>query len=87
MPYELAMRRSALDELAALDEKTKLRVAKRLDALRENPRPRGVKPYKSLPGGYRIRVGSYRVLFCVDDAGHVIDVRAIRHRKDAYRKR
>ena len=34
---------------------------------------------------YRLRVGDYRVLYVVDDATQVVEVIAIRHRREAYR--
>lgn len=29
--------------------------------------------------------GTYRILYLIDDADHVVEVTAIRHRTDAYR--
>jgi len=34
---------------------------------------------------WRLRVGAYRVVYSVDDQQKVVDVVAIRHRRDAYR--
>jgi mRNA-degrading endonuclease RelE of RelBE toxin-antitoxin system len=36
---------------------------------------------------YRIRVGSYRVIYTVADKERVVDVAYVRHRRDAYRRR
>ncbi|MEK7778400.1 MAG: type II toxin-antitoxin system RelE/ParE family toxin [Chloroflexota bacterium] len=35
--------------------------------------------------GYRLRVGSYRILYEIDDASRAVWIFAIRHRREAYR--
>ncbi len=52
--------------------------------LERNPRPQGCKKLK---GGdaYRLRVGTYRVLYTIDDRQHVVEVFAVGHRRDVYR--
>ena len=34
---------------------------------------------------WRIRVGDYRVLYEIKDAARIVDIVAVRHRRDAYR--
>ena len=34
---------------------------------------------------YRIRVGDYRVLYIVDDVVRLVEILAVRHRRDVYR--
>ncbi|MEK7405217.1 MAG: type II toxin-antitoxin system RelE/ParE family toxin [Acidobacteriota bacterium] len=34
---------------------------------------------------WRVRVGDYRVIYAIDDAHQTVEVRVVRHRKDAYR--
>jgi mRNA interferase RelE/StbE len=34
---------------------------------------------------WRIRIGDYRVLYAIDDDAKLVDIVAIRHRRDAYR--
>ena len=48
-----------------------------------NPRPIGNKKLKDR-NGYRIRVGSYRVIYEIFDKELIIDVIALGHRKDIY---
>jgi mRNA-degrading endonuclease RelE of RelBE toxin-antitoxin system len=36
-------------------------------------------------GGWRIRVGDDRVIYTIRDVKRVVDVTAVRHRRDAYR--
>ena len=60
-------------------------IAERLLALEQNPRPRGVRKLRGRAEEYRLRVGDYRVLNVVDDAAQVVEVIALRHRREAYR--
>jgi mRNA interferase RelE/StbE len=52
--------------------------------LATEPRPFG---YLKLHGreGYRIRVGDYRILYTIDDAGRIVIVGQVGHRRDIYR--
>jgi mRNA interferase RelE/StbE len=81
--YKLGLKRSAEKELLALDDKVALRVAEAINALMENPFPHGAIKLTDR-SGYRTRVGDYRILYEVDTKAHVIEVTAIRHRRDAY---
>jgi mRNA interferase RelE/StbE len=33
----------------------------------------------------RARSGSYRIIYRINDAKHVVEIQSIRHRRDAYR--
>lgn len=85
MAYIVRLKRSAEKELAGLPRDAHQRVIKRLLALIANPRPPGVK---KLGGGerYRLRVGDYRVLYTIDDGLQKIEVSAVGHRREVYRK-
>jgi mRNA interferase RelE/StbE len=56
-----------------------------MPSLVENPRPPG---YAKLKGSeyWRIRVGIYRVVYCVRDEVQVVEVLNIGHRRDVYRR-
>ena len=82
--YELRLVRSARKELEALPDAVLTRVARRLDALQTTPRPSGCKKLRGATDLWRVRVGDYRIIYCVDDGAQVVEVRAIRDRKDAY---
>lgn len=75
---------AAQRDLDDLDPSVLARLAPDLQALGANPRPRGCL---KLTGeeGYRVRVGSYRVLYRIDDPAQVVFVYRIKHRRDAYR--
>jgi mRNA interferase RelE/StbE len=83
--YELRIKPSAVKELKGLAKKDRLRMADRIEALSGDPRPRGCE---KLTGGvrYRVRQGSHRVLYEVDDRDRVVTVVKIGHRSDVYRQ-
>ena len=82
--YELRLVRSARKELEALPDAMLARVARQLDAPQATPRPHGCKKLRGVSDLWRVRVGAYRIIYYVDDRAQVIEVRAIRDRKDAY---
>ncbi|MGH7626933.1 MAG: type II toxin-antitoxin system RelE family toxin [Gemmatimonadaceae bacterium] len=82
--YELRLVRSARKELDALPDAVLARIARQLDALPATPRPPGCKKLRGAAQLWRVRVGDFRIIYHVDDGARVIEVRAIRDRKDAY---
>ena len=86
MAYRVEFLTTATEELAAVPKPEQRRIAAKIDALRDNPRPPGVK---KLTGGdklYRLGVGSYRVIYSVDGKKLVVLVIRVGHRKDVYRR-
>ena len=83
--YEVEFVTSAAKEFRSLREEIKRRVAVAIDALRQNPRPRGARKLRGHGRLYRIRVGSYRVVYEIDDQARLVRVTRIRHRREVYR--
>jgi mRNA interferase RelE/StbE len=82
--YSVELKPSARKELDKLSEKLIERIFPKLEALREEPRPRGCKKLKGGQQEWRIRVGDYRVVYTVDDATRRVSVTRIRHRGEVY---
>jgi mRNA interferase RelE/StbE len=83
--YQVVFARSASKELEALPRGLAARVLGRIERLASNPRPPGSRKLAATDNLWRIRIGDYRVVYGVDDTKRVIDVVAVRHRRDAYR--
>ena len=83
--YRLLLKPSAERAFLALPRDIQKRLDKRLLALRDNPRPPGVKALTGAPGVLRLRVGNYRVLYEVHDAALIVLVLEVAHRGDVYR--
>ncbi len=84
MPYTIYLKRSAEKELNDLPEKIHDRIIDALLSLEGNPFSRKVKKLHGREG-FRIRVGTYRVLYTVDEAKKKIEVISVAERKDVYR--
>jgi mRNA interferase RelE/StbE len=83
--YSVQLAPGAERDLAALDKPVQRRVAARIDALAENPRPAGVTKLQGEANAWRIRVGDYRILYTIEDRRLVVLVIKIGHRREVYR--
>jgi len=61
------------------------RIVRRLEALEDNPRPDGVEKLAGVDDLYRVRVGTYRIVYAIRDRELVVIVVRIGHRRDVYR--
>ena len=84
MIYALRILPRAEKELSALDSRPYDSVKKKIDALRDEPRPPGCRKLADYRG-WRIRVGDYRVVYEIDDAARTVTVLRVGHRKEIYR--
>lgn len=83
--YKISLKRSVIKDLSKVPKKEVQRIMKRIGSLAENPRP---PQSKKLSGSeyYRIRQGSYRILYSIEDGELIIFVIKVAHRKDVYRR-
>ena len=83
--YGIQILPSAERELAALDSPIQRRIAARIDALADTPRPSGAKKLQGEKGTWRVRVGDYRILYEVVDERVIVLVVKVGHRREVYR--
>lgn len=83
--YRVIIARSARKELESLDRATAHRIVGTLERLRGEPRPVGARKLRGAADLWRVRVGDYRLIYAIDDTQQTVDIRVVRHRKDAYR--
>ena len=81
MVYQIEFKPRALKDLRAIDKGEARRVIKKIK-LMENDLSGDVKRLTNFTPEYRLRVGSYRVLFEVE--GEKVVIYRVRHRKDVY---
>lgn len=81
--YKIEIKKSAQKEIKNLPNKELKKVVDKIASLAGEPRPAGCKKLSG-EEKYRIRVGSYRVLYGIEDDALVIYVVKARHRKDVY---
>ncbi|MBM3944798.1 MAG: type II toxin-antitoxin system RelE/ParE family toxin [SAR202 cluster bacterium] len=82
--YKLLIRPSAAKELEGVPTNIRRRIAVRIQALANDPRPRG-REKLSGQERYRVRQGAYRIIYSIHDETHSILVVKIEHRRDVYR--
>ena len=82
--YGVELRARAEKDIAALPASVARRVLETIAGLRENPRPVGIRKLEA-EGGYRIRLGDYRIALEIDDNARRVTVVRVKHRKDVYR--
>ena len=83
MKFTLVYTKRAVRDIGDLDTLARKRLARRLEALAENPLGTSRKLMNTDLGSYRFRVGDYRVVF--DIAGSQIVILRVGHRKEVYR--
>jgi mRNA interferase RelE/StbE len=68
------------------DNNTLKRIVRKIDELARDPRSSGVRKIVGSDIDYRIRMGDYRIIYQINDAQKVVEIRGIGHRKEIYKK-
>lgn len=84
MAYHVEIEPRARRQIAALPREVQRRITNALAQLEEQPRPPGAKRLTGHDRTYRIRVGTYRVLYEIADHVRVILVIEVAHRREVY---
>ncbi len=84
MNYHLFILRRAQKEIVQLPNTVYERVKGSIHRLAHDPRPRDCRKLSGRDG-WRIRVGSYRVIYEINDTRRSVTVLHIGHRRDIYR--
>ncbi|NJN61609.1 MAG: type II toxin-antitoxin system RelE/ParE family toxin [Coleofasciculaceae cyanobacterium RL_1_1] len=87
MTYRIEFAKRAAKQFSALPKPERQRIATKIDALSADPRPLGVKQLTASDGLYRLRIGTYRVIYTIQAEQLLILVLKIGHRREVYRKR
>jgi mRNA interferase RelE/StbE len=82
--YQVELRRQAYKDLESIPKEYARLIAQHIDSLENDPRPNDSKKLKG-DAGFSLRVGTYRVLYDIDDETKVVTIYRIKHRREAYR--
>jgi mRNA interferase RelE/StbE len=82
--YAIQIARSAEKEIENLPANVLQRVTQKIDQLAVTPRTAGCVKLQAARNRWRIRVGNYRIIYAINDAQRLLDVIAVRHRREAY---
>ena len=82
--YKIFFKRSAVKDFDPIPKKDLQRIIKRIDSLKEDPRPPGCEKLTGQER-YRIRQGNYRIIYSIQDQELTIWGVKVGHRRDIYR--
>lgn len=85
MPYEIELRPAAVRALKRVDHQDRGRIQGAIALLAVDPRPPGAKALRGREG-LRIRVGSYRIIYTIQDSRLLVVVVTLGHRRDVYER-
>jgi len=87
MNYEINLSSDSRKYLSKLDKPTRNRIMDHLNILSENPRnsEMDIKKLHGRLGLYRLRIGSYRVLYTIENKMLIIFIVTIGPRGDVYK--
>ena len=84
--YSLEIRRSASREIEDLPTKKDRRlVVDRISKLVDDPRPHGSEKLAG-EDRYRVRQGSYRIVYEIQDVTRIVRIVKVGHRREVYRQ-
>lgn len=84
--YRIELKPSAERQLAGLQRRDRVRVARKIGSLATNPRLRGVEKLSGADDIWRVRVGDYRIIYTILDDALIVLVVRIGHRRDVNRR-
>ena len=82
--FSVFIKPSAAKELGRIPLKDRRRVARRIAALADDPRPAGCEKLAG-EDAWRLRQGGYRILYTIEDDILTVIVIKVGDRKDVYR--
>lgn len=83
--YRLLIKPSAAKEIESAPKKDRLRIVNRIKDLSSDPRPPGCEKLSGHDDKYRVRQGTYRIVYTISDVGLVVCIVKVGHRKEVYR--
>ena len=83
--YSLLFKKSVAKDLRSIPKKDVRRILERIEMLADNPRPDECEKLTDQER-YRIRQGSYRILYEAQDDVRAVVVVKVSHRRDVYQR-
>jgi mRNA interferase RelE/StbE len=83
--YRIEVSATAERQLRGLPREDQKRLLRAILRLGDMPHPRGCRRLTGYDDVFRVRVGTYRVIYSVDHKTIVVIILKVGHRKDVYR--
>ena len=84
--YKIELKPRAQKFIEARPKKIQKQLIERIESLATDPHPSGSKLLHTKEKLYRIRSGSYRIIYQIQHDRLIIVVAAVAHRRDVYRR-
>ena len=81
MPYQINYTDGARQALRTVPSNYRQRIRGVIEALANNPLPSKSKELRDLPGRYRLRIDSWRIIYRVDNQGLTILILRVRRKE------
>jgi mRNA interferase RelE/StbE len=83
--YKVSIKRSAVKEIEAIPQKKeRQRIIHRIGQLADDPRPPGVQKLSG-QNKYRLRQGSYRIIYAIEDKELIVMIVKVGQQKNVYK--
>ena len=83
--YELVFKKSVAKDLRGFPKQDVKRILLRIRSLADDPRPPGCEKLSGQER-YRIRQGSYRIVYAIEDARLIVLIVKVGQRREVYRR-
>jgi mRNA interferase RelE/StbE len=83
--YKLLIKPSAAKEIESAPKKDRLHIIRRIQDLSSDLRPPGCEKLSGHDDKYRVRQGTYRIVYTISDLSFVVCIVKVGHRKEDYR--
>ncbi len=84
--YKIELKPRAQKFIAAQSKKIQRQLIQRIESLAADPHPRGSKLLHTKERLYRVRSGSYRIIYQVQHDKLIVAVATVGHRRDVYER-
>ena len=83
--YDIVFKPSANKQFNALDKNDQIKIKEKIEELKEDQYPLGVKKLSVSDNIFRLRVGKFRVLYAIIKQKITIMILKVGHRRDVYK--
>ena len=82
--YRIEVSATAEKQIRKLSHNDQIRVLRTIKQLANEPYPRGCRKLRGYEDVFRVRVGTYRIIYSVESRQLLIIILKVGHRKDIY---
>lgn len=83
--YSLEIKNSVEKDFRKIPKVQQQKIWDHIQELKIQPRPKNSRKIEGAESVYRIRIGDYRLIYCIIDTKKIVIIFAVKHRKDIYR--